>query len=259
MTSRIVKLARLIALQLLLVVVTLAGAELLLRLIAPTILLEPDEKNLFYRYDPELGWFPVANASGKFSGEIEYTVHQNSLGLRDDEYGDAKNGTIMFLGDSFVWGLDAEQDKRFTNILQRAFPDYRIVSAGVSGFGTDQEYLMLRRLWDRLNPTTVVLIFCSDNDRGDNSHNLAYQGYYKPYFAVGPRGAELHGLPIPISWRYYWKNEWFNRHFAVARLMTDLYIRLRHPRINVPDPTESLVTLIRQFCCGSRGAVRGRN
>ncbi|MBV8520723.1 MAG: hypothetical protein JOY71_01085 [Acetobacteraceae bacterium] len=77
--SRIMKLARLIALQSLLVVATLAGAELLLRLIPQPLLMDPDEKLTFFRYDPELGWFPKANASGNFSGEIEYSVHQNSL------------------------------------------------------------------------------------------------------------------------------------------------------------------------------------
>ena len=45
-------------------------------------------------------------------------AHQNSLGLRDEEFTLDAQPTIMFLGNSFVWGLDAEADERFTELLK---------------------------------------------------------------------------------------------------------------------------------------------
>src|SRR5258705_7105863 len=92
--------------------------------------------------------------------------------------------TIMFLGDSFVWGLDAEADERFTELLKPRIKGYKVLAAGVSGYGTDQEFLLLKKLWPEVKPAVVVLIFCTDNDRQDNSSNIRYEGYQKPYFAT---------------------------------------------------------------------------
>ncbi|QWG15106.1 SGNH/GDSL hydrolase family protein [Bradyrhizobium sediminis] len=115
-------------------------------------------------------------------------VQHNSLGLRDIEFIRDSRTTIMFLGDSFVWGLDAEADQRFSDLLRKRIPGHNIVAAGVSGFGTDQEYLLLQRLWPKIQPAVVVLIFCTQNDRQDNSTNIRYEGYQKPYFVAAADG-----------------------------------------------------------------------
>ena len=60
---------------------------------------------------------------------------------------------------SFVWGLDSQAEERFTDLLKPKLPDYKIMAAGVSGYGTDQEYLLLKRLWPKIKPSVVVLIF----------------------------------------------------------------------------------------------------
>ena len=75
----------------------------------------------------------------------------------------------MFFGDSFVWGLDAEADERFTEPEKPRIADSKILAAGVSGYGTDQEYPLLKKLWPQVKPAVVVLIFGTDNDRLDNS------------------------------------------------------------------------------------------
>jgi hypothetical protein len=38
-----------------------------------------------------------------------------------------------------------------------------------SGYGTDQQFLLMKRLWNEINPKYVVLTFCVDNDRDDNT------------------------------------------------------------------------------------------
>ena len=59
-------------------------------------------------------------------------------------------------------GTDAEATERFSEILKLRIPDYKILAAGVSGFGTDQEYLLLQKLWPNVKPAVVVLIFCTE-------------------------------------------------------------------------------------------------
>ena len=102
-----------------------------------------------------------------FTGIRTIKVRHNSLGLRDIEHDAAPKPTIAFIGDSFVWGYDAEANERFTELLREKMPEHRIVNAGVTAYGTDQEYLVLRRLWDRIKPNVVVLMVCVDNDRKD--------------------------------------------------------------------------------------------
>lgn len=175
-------------------------------------------------------------------------AHHNSLGLRDEEFTLDAKPTIMFLGDSFVWGLDAEADERFSELLKPRISDYKILAAGVSGYGTDQEYLLLERLWPKVEPAVVVLIFCTQNDRDDNSNNIRYEGYQKPYFATAPDGSlVLRGQPVPQSRLQLIKENWWGRHSWLVRLANAVYLKVRHPALLVPDPTERLVDKMREF------------
>src|SRR5262249_51328712 len=157
---------------------TLLVLEVILRIADFTELRETlTERSLVYDYDAELGWMPVPGSSGIIKTFRTSHYEHNSLGLRDEEFTPDANPTIVFLGDSYVWGLDSEADERFTNLLKPRIPDHKILAAGVSGFGTDQEYLLLRRLWPKVRPSVVVLIFCAENDRLDNATNQRYFYY----------------------------------------------------------------------------------
>ncbi len=206
------------------------------------------ERSLNFSYDAELGWVPLPNSSGTITTFRTTHYKHNSLGLRDEEFSLDAKPTIMFLGDSFVWGLDSEADERFTELLKPEIPEYKILAAGVAGYGTDQEYLLLKRLWPKVKPAVVVLIFCAGNDRPDNSTNIRYDNYYKPYFATRPDGSlALMGQPVPRSQLLYFKDQWLVRNLWLARLAVDAYVRLSHPPVFVPDPTEKLVGKIREF------------
>lgn len=230
-------------------IVTLFGLEVFLRVADFRELREGvSERSLSYRYDEELGWAPIPNASSLVTNARTIHVQNNSLGLRDAEFTPDGRPAIMFLGDSFVWGLDAEVGERFSDILQHRLPGQRIVPAGVSGYGTDQEYLLLRRLWPTIKPAVVVLMYCTQNDREDNSANIRYEGYHKPYFATMPDGQlGLEGQPVPRSRLQYIKEDWLVHHLWLARLANAVYLNLRYPLIRVPDPTERLVDETRSF------------
>jgi hypothetical protein len=230
-------------------IATLAALEIFLRVADLRELREGvSERSLSYRYDAELGWAPAPNSSSVVAGARTIHVQHNSLGLRDIEFTLDAQPTILFLGDSFVWGLDAEADERFTDLLRPRISSYNILAAGVSGYGTDQEYLLLKRLWAKVQPAVVVLIFCTQNDRSDNSTNIRYEGYQKPYFATAADGSlVLQGQPVPKSRLQYIKEDWLVHNLWLARLVAVSYIKIRHPLLYVPDPTERLVSKIRDF------------
>lgn len=229
--------------------VTLLALEILLRVCDFRELREGvDERSLGYQYDAEIGWLPRPNSTSTVTNARTIHVSHNSLGLRDDEFRLDDKPTIMFLGDSFVWGLDAEFGERFSDLLKPRIRDYKILAAGVSGYGNDQEYLLLQRLWPQVRPAVVVLVFCTENDRQDNSTNARYEGYHKPYFVIGADGQlELHGQPVPLSRLQYFREVPLVRNLWLARLAVSIYLKVRYPVLFVPDPTEKIVGSIRAF------------
>jgi hypothetical protein len=233
---------------------TLAVCEIGLRLAdLPILRTGVGEHTLGHHYDAELGWAPDPNASPRVRTIRTIHVQSNSLGLRDIEFKPDGRPRIMFIGDSFVWGIDAEADERFTNLLRNDMPNYQIVNAGVVGYGTDQEYLLLQRLWDKIRPNILVLMFCTANDRHDNTQSIRYDHYQKPYFTIEKDALVLHGQPVPLSRQLYIQRYWIVRHSFIARLLLQAYIQIKHPLVMVPDPTERLVSAIQDYA-EARGA-----
>jgi hypothetical protein len=232
-----------------------AAIEIMLRIVDLRVLREgTSERTLTYRYDAELGWTPTPNSSSMVTTARTFRAQHNSLGFRDIEFKPDARPVILFIGDSLVWGVDAEADERFTELLRSRISSNTIVNAGVSGYGTDQEYLLLQRIWPMVRPSAVVLVFCTDNDRLDNGTNIRYDGYQKPYFATAADGTlVLRGQPVPKSRQLYIKQDWLVRHLWLARVVVFAYVEIRHPQLFVPDPTEQIVGKIHEFV-QARGA-----
>jgi len=234
---------------------TLALAEMLLR-VADIRGLRQDqsERSLSYGYDAELGWVPKPGSVSTVTTARTIHARHNSLGFRDVEFKPDGRPVLLFLGDSFVWGVDAEANERFTDILRGQLPEFQTVNAGVSGYGTDQEYLWLKRIWPSVRPEVVVLFFCTDNDRLDNTSNLRYDRYRKPYFVIGADGAlVLKGQPVPPSLQVMIKHHWLVRHLWLARVAALAYVEISSPGFSLPDPTERLISAIHDFV-GAHGA-----
>lgn len=243
-----------IALQFLIVIATLCACEAILRVIDLRYLrTHRAGADRVYNYDAELGWFPYPNSTLTFTGIRTIKVQHNSLGLRDVEPDTSAKPTIAFFGDSFVWGYDAEENERFTNLLRAKLPEQRIVNAGVTAYGTDQKYLLLNRLWDRIKPDVVVLMVCVDNDRKDNTTNMRNDGPYKPYFDTRVDGGKFAGIPVQRSRHLYFDDIWLARHSWVARVAISAYVLVQSPVVAVPDPTEHLIGMMRERV-ESRGA-----
>jgi hypothetical protein len=230
------------ALQVGLVVLTLAGLELFLRVADfREVRLIPEQYRLPYQHDPELGWYPIPNKVTQRGESL------NSIGLRDIELAPGPGRTILFVGDSFVYGLGVKAEERFTERLREELPGTRIVNAGVAAYGTDQELLLLKRLWPRIEPSVVVLIVCVDNDHDDNSTNSRHGHTLKPYLAKVDGEWRFLGPPIPLGQQYYFYNNWLAQHSALVRYAIVGYMYARYRAVTVPDPTSQLVGMMRDF------------
>jgi lysophospholipase L1-like esterase len=74
---------------------------------------------------------------------------------------------LLFLGDSFTYGLGASDDEIFVNITAKNLGDVEVLNAGVNGYGQRDQLAMLDAIGDRLQPDLVVLMFFW-NDLEDN-------------------------------------------------------------------------------------------
>lgn len=59
------------------------------------------------------------------------------------------------------------------------------------------------------------------------------------------------GQPVPWSHLIYYRDFWLVQNLWLARLATDVYVRLRYRQLFVPDPTERLVGKMREFVEGN--------
>jgi hypothetical protein len=171
-----------------LVIVALFG-EVTLRLFELRPLM--DEKDRFCRFDHELGWVPRENFT---HAEKRFLVHQNQFGLRGPDDMQLKNTSgrkrVLVLGDSYVWGYGSTQEELFTN-PQVYQTDDELINCGVSGYGTDQEYLFYLRQGQKFDVDEVVLAFTVYNDVQNNLHSRQYS-YLKPYFTLDAGQLVLH-------------------------------------------------------------------
>ena len=243
-----------VAVGLVSLMVALILTELGLRLLYGRNYARLDDERLTYRHDPELGWFPIPNSSKSISGSRIITATHNSKGFREPEPANDHKPSVVFLGDSFVWGYDVEASERFTEKLQAKHPEWTIHNFGVSGYGTDQEYLLLRKYFDEYQPRIVVLVVCGDNDNEDNSWNCR-GGYYKPYFTFNDGNLKLNGVPVPKSERtFFSEHQLFSRPYIV-RLIVQGYYRLVSPTpMKNPEPPTGVLFLEMRSYVTNHGA-----
>ena len=229
------------------IVFLLVGMELIARMLVKNNYAF-DEINIVYRYDKELGWFPIENTTKEYQGTRLIHVKSNKDGFRDVEHGSKKKKRIAFLGDSFVWGYDVEYGERFTEYLQERMPDWEIINMGVSGYSTDQELILIKKWFDHFQPDIVFLVFC-DNDLLGNRTNKMYN-YYKSYFSFTGDKLVEHGAPTEKSIRYF-----INEYPILMRSRLVQYIvEMTRPKpVFVKDPVIPLIQEIKTFV-ESKGA-----
>lgn len=144
--------------------------EVFLRLFAP----EPSNlaklkssSSFLYENKPN-AFYTQSDSDGVFN-EIRF----NSSGFRDNEFSEGKKQgvfRIAILGDSFEESVQLALSDTWQKVLERqlkeAGKDIEVYNFGVSGYGTDQEWLTLKEKVWKFKPDLVILAF-TGNDVGD--------------------------------------------------------------------------------------------
>ena len=185
------------------VVTALLMCELYLALFNPSkVVARPffHIQSFFCEYDAVLGWDNKANYAGivRVDKQTAFHVSHNARGLRDKDHPYEKPAgkkRILALGDSFVWGFGVGQDELFTEIIERDNPGIEVVNMGVSGYGTDQEFLAYNEEGYKYNPDLVVLAFYA-NDFNEIATSLSY-GYPKPCATIDDGNLTFWNVPVP--------------------------------------------------------------
>jgi len=182
------------------VVIALAVVEFGLAVLKPSINPAGQMDEGFILYDAQLGWKLSPGWQGDHSHydfEVKYRV--NPLGFRGDELDFARPGSVMFLGDSFTFGLGVNDDEVFTELLGQS-TDRNILNAGVPGYSNDQQLLLLDKLAE-YRPDVVVWVVYLGNDLLDNGEPFPLQAAHgKPYFELqATSGLALRNVPVPLA------------------------------------------------------------
>jgi len=206
-----------------------------------------DEKVSCYRFDYQLGWFPIEDNNCVYNGSIPTQVYHNTDGLRDAEHNiEDKRPSIAYFGDSFVWGYDVAQDQRITDVAQNLLLDWEIFNFGVSGYGTDQEFLLLQKFFPKYKPEIVILVVHS-NDNEDNSTNIRWH-YRKPYYQLSNDSLVLKGQPVPTSFNYQAHQYPILFKSKLFQGLVVLYNKFTKPNhVILPDITEELISEFNQY------------
>lgn len=152
-----------------------------------------------YLFDDVYGWKNIPNWQATTIGK---PLSINSKGLRDREYPHQKPaGTkrILVLGDSYTWGYGVGNTEIYTEVLERMLANesspYEVINAGVSGWGTDQQYLFLVREGLKYSPDLVIVSHFI-NDLDEILHTKMY-GLQKPIFTLQGNQLILSNVPVP--------------------------------------------------------------
>lgn len=182
--------------------VSLVCAELFLRLRQTRIAGSDQMDPGMIRYDRVLGWRLTPEWKGRHRHhdfDVAYTI--NRYGFRSEFMGPpSQTGlTYAIVGDSFTFGLGANDHETFVHLLNTKNPGPdRYLDFSIPGFSTDQEYLLLIEEVFSFLPDAIVLVVYLANDLFDNELPFPLQAENaKPYFEKTPNGLVLKHSPVP--------------------------------------------------------------
>jgi len=131
------------------------------------------------QYDPILGWQLKPGLFWIKSSE-SFSKHQifiNEFGLRSKhppKKRNEKEKKILILGDSFTYGKQISDENIFPNRIEEILNSnngeekYEVINAGVPGYGTAQELLLMKKLSEQGIKGDICLLMIFTNDILDN-------------------------------------------------------------------------------------------
>ena len=120
-------------------------------------------------------------------GTIHYTTDERGFRLYGDPSTDRTK--IFFLGDSFTHGMTVNDGEQYYHLIEAMRPDVEVFAYGVGGYSTLQEYMILDRWFDEIQPD-IVIFQMSPNDLMNNSWEIESRSAFnsqttRPYLEDG--------------------------------------------------------------------------
>lgn len=147
-----------------------------------------NSRNELWCRDSMLGWYNASNADEYVHGtDFQSHVRTDENGFRRD--GKQTDDAILLIGDSFVQACEVDDDETFGYILEQ-LTEFNVINAGVAGYGTDQEMLLLERILHNNDNIKHIILFFYINDLKDIiNNNIGTEFPLKPMFVI--RGDSL--------------------------------------------------------------------
>ncbi len=125
--------------------------------------------------DPVVGYRLKPGARARYrTADFDTDILINSSGTRDREFGPkaADEHRIVVLGDSLVLAVQVQQDETFTAVLEKrlnahrrpAEARYRVINAGVQGYGPVEELAFFEHVASRFDADVVLVGVFVGND-----------------------------------------------------------------------------------------------
>jgi hypothetical protein len=150
---------------------SLVALEVGLRLFWGGFYLKPTGEH--NRHSPTREWENTPSYRGTFEDpEFVMQITHDSHGFRGPEVPAEKppgRTRVLVLGDSMTYGIGVDDDETFSARLGALDPRLEVVNAGVNGYGTHQELLLLQEVGLPLRPD-VVVVCVFFNDIGNSYH-----------------------------------------------------------------------------------------
>jgi hypothetical protein len=160
----------------------------------------------------------------------------NSEGFRGKEFSqlDSTHEKVMFIGDSFTWGLSANPlNSSFCDILQRKEP-YNIINLGIPAADPAQYCRIAETYIPQLKPDLVFVVFYAGNDIMINDRKLEpYKGDFY-WTNAGAIETEIDGCHFSspqeaykylVNEKYYLRKprHWYESLINKSALLSRLY------------------------------------
>jgi lysophospholipase L1-like esterase len=204
---------------------------------------------------------PGAKAHYK-TPEFETDIAINSSGVRDREIPPKPPGErrIVVLGDSLVLSVQVQGNETFCSLLEKRLnarrgvgdPTYRVINAGVQGYGPVEELEFYQNVASRFEPDVVLVAVFVGNDAmeaSDSASRLPSDGRpidnpTVPAPAAPESSPQLDGVKRPSRYPL-----WFRR--LTRRSMVLQILRLRATtlleRFGDPAPIDRALTMYLPF------------
>ena len=173
------------------------GLAISVAIIEISLALSGFSQPVFYQVDPDFGMSHRPRVSGWQTDEGVAYVEINQDGFRDRDATIEKNPGIVriaVLGDSYTEALQVDREENFCSVAERTLNklserEFEVLNFGVAGYGTTQEWLLLKKRVTHYSPDIVVLAFFTGNDIRNNSKALEQSP--RPFFVEDDQGGYL--------------------------------------------------------------------